>query len=532
MELACPLLGSVQERLVMLPGRVPVPGVGRGGGVRMTGDAAAAPQRRSVMRRGQAGALWRVAALAIVVSVLLMVAVPVVGGSGVVPAVPRTFPVPPWWVPLHPSRLVTLLMVYAAVVAGAAGVGCGLVAVRRGARPSARLLLAGSAVAIAALTLLPPAGSTDSLNYAVYGRIVMLGHNPYVMTPQQLRRTGDPVAAKGTLNAQSKPSVYGPLATVTQTAAAGLGGTSISRIIFWLKVEFALAYAAVAVGLHRLLRHDPAARTRAHLLWSVNPILLWAGLAGAHVDVLAAAFCFAGLVAARPTAPVLRVGAARAFAAGALIGAGADVKINYIILGAGVAWATRRSWADMAAAAAGAALMVVPGYLVVSHGFLGVLPRANKLLPSDSFWRLLPGISQLRHQPGGLAPIAGAGCVALALLLAWRLPPGQQRFPAIRPALAAALAWLFIWPLQHPWYDTMAFCLLAVFVASRLDWLLLVRAVPTTLAAVTNIAHSFRPSWLYRLSTDMVFLIASSVRLAALAALVVLCITAAWGTAT
>jgi hypothetical protein len=471
-----------------------------------------------------------VAVLAIVLSVLLMAAVPALGGSGAVPYVPQTFPYPPLWFPLHPSRPVTLLAVYAAVLLGAAGVGCGLIAVRRGARPSARLLLGGAAVAIAVLTLLPPAGSTDSLNYAVYGRIAVLGHSPYVMTPVELHHSGDPVASKGTRNAQSKPSVYGPLATATEWVAAELGGTSISRIIFWLKLEFALAYGAIAVALHRLLRSDAAARARAHLLWSVNPIMLWTELAGAHVDVLACAFCFLGLVVARSTASAgLRIGVARAFAAGALIGMGADVKINYILLGVGIAWATRRSWADMAAAAAGAALALVPGYLVLARGFLGVLPKANQLTPLDSFWRLFPGFSQLHHQPGGLAPIAGLACLGLFLLLAWRLPPGQERFPTIRPALAAGLAWLFIWPLQHPWYDAMAFCLLGLFVASWLDWLMLARAVPTAVAAVPNVAHPFQPPWLYQLSTEMNSPVTSSIRLAAVAALVLLCVTGAWG---
>src|SRR5258708_25870524 len=119
------------------------------------------------------------------------------GGPG---AVVRGFPsagrVPPLWFPLHPSQLTATAMIYAAIVVGAAGVGCGLLAVRRGARPSSRLLLTAAvsaAAAVAVLAVLPPAGSTDPLSYPTYGRIAVLGHNPYVMTPVQLRRSGDPV---------------------------------------------------------------------------------------------------------------------------------------------------------------------------------------------------------------------------------------------------------------------------------------------------------------------------------------------------
>jgi hypothetical protein len=56
--------------------------------------------------------------------------------------------------------------------------------VARGARYPAWLLLAGGLVAVAAFTVLPPAGSTDALSYATFGRIAALGHNPYVMTTQ------------------------------------------------------------------------------------------------------------------------------------------------------------------------------------------------------------------------------------------------------------------------------------------------------------------------------------------------------------
>ena len=33
------------------------------------------------------------------------------------------------------------------------------------------------------LAVLPPAGLTDTLDYAAYGRMVAIGHDPYVMTP-------------------------------------------------------------------------------------------------------------------------------------------------------------------------------------------------------------------------------------------------------------------------------------------------------------------------------------------------------------
>ena len=47
------------------------------------------------------------------------------------------------------------------------------------------------------------------------------------------------------------PSRYGPVATGTEAAASELGGDSIARTIFWLKVWNGLAYLAVVLALDR-----------------------------------------------------------------------------------------------------------------------------------------------------------------------------------------------------------------------------------------------------------------------------------------
>jgi len=51
----------------------------------------------------------------------------------------------------------------------------------------------------------------------------------------------------------------------------------------------ALAFLAVALALDWMFRRDSAGRARAHLLWSVNPLMLFAVVAGGHIDGLAAA---------------------------------------------------------------------------------------------------------------------------------------------------------------------------------------------------------------------------------------------------
>jgi hypothetical protein len=279
----------------------------------------------------RSGLLGWIAAAAITISLLLMIIVCAAGPSAVVPAVPRTWPVPPLWFPLHFSQSTVVMLIYSAIVLGAAGVACGLVAVRRGARPNLRLLAAGVIIAIIVLALLPPGGSTDSLSYAAYGRIALLGHNPYVMTPSQLRATGDPIGLQTTRNWAVDPSLYGPVAIVADWTAAKLGGITISYIVFWLKVMFALSFGVIALALDRLFRGDPAARARAHLLWTVNPLMLWAVVGGDHIDGLGAGLGILGLLVARTarSGPGAKIPPARALAAGLLVGAAIGIKAPY-----------------------------------------------------------------------------------------------------------------------------------------------------------------------------------------------------------
>jgi hypothetical protein len=85
---------------------------------------------------------------------------------------------------------VILLSLWAAAVFATAGVTAGLVAISRGARPPVRPLLAGVFLVITVFTVLPPAGSTDTVSYAIDGSMVVAGHSPYTMTPTEFLGVG------------------------------------------------------------------------------------------------------------------------------------------------------------------------------------------------------------------------------------------------------------------------------------------------------------------------------------------------------
>jgi hypothetical protein len=473
------------------------------------------------------------AALGIGSSILIMIVASATRYSAAVVPLPRPTGPLPLEFPLRlPDTLVTLGL-WAAAVLGGGGVLAGLAAVSRGARYPAWMLVSVALVAVAALAVLPPAGSTDTLSYATYGRMALLGHNPYVMTPEQLQHTGDPVGRLAHLIWRNDPSLYGPLATAEQRAAARLGGTSPASIIGWLKLWNAIAYGGVVLGLDRLLRADPARRARAHLLWSVNPLMLWALVAGGHLDVLAVAAGLLGLAtlrSARPDTARPGVRAASAFASGMLVGLAADVVLTYLLLGLGLAWALRRSAAALAAALAGICVTLVPPYAWIGPPIFRALAKRQGKVGADNFYQLIS--PSFRHQlPPATSLIVGLAFVALAMLMLWRLPDAVPELPAIGPALAITIAWLFIWYYQLPWYDTMAVGLLALYPASRLDWAVTGQLTAGTIALMPGNVLPLHPHWLSRLAYLLSFRLMPAVLFIALAALVWLCASGAWNIA-
>ncbi len=411
------------------------------------------------------------------IAIVIMVAVSVVRGGWMRPPLVLPAGGPPWELPVrHVSADVITYLLWFAAVAGAGGVVAGLLAVRRGVRLNARLLLIIGLITVAVLTVLPPAGSTDALDYATYGRLLLLGHSPYVYTPHYLRHLHDAFAQSIPLIWSKYVSVYGPLATLEQLLAAKLGGSSPALIVFWLKLWNSAGFAAVAVAIHRLLRADPAQRLRGHLLWTLNPLLLWDLVEAGHVNVLAAAAGLFGLLVLGRQAHGERPGLARVLAAGMLLGVAADIKINYALFGLGAAWALRRYPAALAAAGAAALAVLAPSYAYFGRPAVRALLSRRDSASADNFYRL---ILPTYHLVGIVAAVL---VIAMAVLTLRRLPPGDPVRPAIRPTVALAAAWLFLWPYQLPWYDAMIICVLVLYPATRLDWLVLARLTAGTLA--------------------------------------------------
>ena len=235
------------------------------------------------------------------------------------------------------------------LAAGTLGLVLTLRAMRLGWTGTPRyVLLAGVTAAIVAGTT-RPFGTSDFLSYAAYGHELMTGHNPYLVAPRAL--PGDPVA-RAVQDWAGTPSVYGALATGVFGAASLLGGASARLTVFVLALVNALAFIVTGVLLYRLAR-GPAARLRAAVLWTCNPLLLQILVAGSHVDGLAAAFAIGGIAVLCPVIPNVRAAdvgpagllpvagapgrpALRGLLAGVLLGLGFAVKPTALLVAAGL----------------------------------------------------------------------------------------------------------------------------------------------------------------------------------------------------
>jgi alpha-1,6-mannosyltransferase len=452
-------------------------------------------------------------AAAIALSVLVMVVIAASGPNVSVPVVPGALS-PSW---LHLSGGTTVILLWIAMALGCAGVLGALAAVGKGARLPAHLLLGFAFLAVVVLTILPPAGSTDSLSYAASGRIAVLGHSPYVMTPFQLEHSGDPIGHQITAIPaiwNNTPSVYGPVATAAEWVAAKLGGASLGHIAFWLKLLEAACFVAVALVLDRVTRrsgHDRAMRLRVHLLWTANPLLLWEIVASGHIDGLAAMFGLLAILALRRNGSSAAPAAVNAFVSGLLTALAAGVKVEYALFGLAVAWACRRSIPALASAAAGFAVVTIPAYALAGSAAVNVLFNRGGGITSDTmyqlFWRPVLGWDKgfsANSVPQHLVLVSYLLFAVVAILAFFRLPDRTPEFPALTPALALSLAWLFITPFQRPWYDVMAISLLAVPCylgagASMLDWVVMIRLLAGASVYAIAVANPVLPSWLHTL---------------------------------
>lgn len=407
---------------------------------------------------------------------------------------------PPFALAAGPPPGLVIGLVAAGILLGAAGLGLCFGAVAKGWRCSPRRLLVAGLLVAGAFTLMPPVGSADHLNYAAYGRMVVLGHDPYVSHADHFHT--DPVIG-AVQEWTDTPSVYGPIITAQEAFASWVGGTSVRLTVFVLSVTNTLAFALTGLLLYRRSR-DEQSRLRSVLLWTCNPLLLFQLVSGAHNDALGIAAAVAALTVFRSSA------LGRTLAAGALTGAAVAIKLPAALVGGGPAWVLRRRPASLVALFGGAGIVTLAAFAATGPTALSQLRRASKMVSLASPWHLVDAGLGLGRERGMIQ--IGSLLLMLALLgLLLRALPDALGGPeavgedgrAVRIAAALVLSWLFAAQYALPWYDGLGWAALAMLVWSRLDWLMLAHTtvlslgyLPARRSDVINLPEDLR--WLER----------------------------------
>lgn len=416
---------------------------------------------------------------------------------------------PPYSLDLHPSSALVTVLVDTAYLLGGLGIGCGLLAVRRGHRLDPRRAWLVGVLFAAAAVLVPPIGSADHINYAAYGRIAAQGGDAYVVAPADWHGGADPVTRAVEPPWTRTPSVYGPVATAVQAGTSLLGGDSLRATVwFW---QLVCAGAWLLVGW-LLLRFTAAwsgdrspAQSRAFWLWLLNPVLYGVVLVGAHVDVLATAFVVLALVLA----------ARQPFWSGVALGAACGTKLTMLLAVPALVWAVRRLPVGRLArhiglGLAGAAVVLVPAHVWAGPHVFDQLRVARRFISLATPWRPVfdalkgpVGDNATRHWVVVLTPVVVL-LVAVALARIVR-PAANLRRSSVEDGaptdrleveeeqvvsdgsvalVVLTAAYVLAAPYSLPWYDAVVWAPLALVAGGALDAVLLVRLVAYGIAYV------------------------------------------------
>jgi len=418
---------------------------------------------------------------------------------------PRRSYLPPWYLPsgvLQPNEWVVSIMIWAAIIIGGVGLWVGMNALADGWKPKPRKVFAlGTALSVVTITV-PPLTSADVLMYAAYGRLQVIGRDPYEITPAEIfRGQFDPVLRWTERPWQDTPSVYGPITSFTQWLANVLGGENMHDIVFWLQIFAVVPFILACAGVVFLAHGDRARQARAALLTIANPLLIWAVVAGAHNEAISVMFAVAGMLFVRKNP----------FLAGIGIGLAGCAKISIGIWGLAMLWAYRREPKKALLLCAGTAVPMGLAYVVWQPTAFFQALRNGSYVSVGSWanpvFRLFELFMTSTQAKVVVGVISYAGLFVIAWMLArvvpWTPAPGllnradPQTDPltiALRTSLVLSVAWLITSMYTLSWYDLLAWMPLALMAPSKLDRIMVLRAVPLSLAYVPGRAIDMGPA--------------------------------------
>ena len=431
----------------------------------------------------------RLAQVCVISSVLLFVSSALMGPSMAEPRLPGAGPLRAFAVAPAPWMVTSVLWI--AIVSGAVGVGCAWAAMVAGWRPALNQVWGWGVVSALVLSLVPPLGSSDITNYAVYGRLATLGLNPYLGSADELAHLHDPVGLGYSGLWHNTPSVYGPVATLWEYTTSLLTGSSMRMFVILTQLAALVIFLASAWVLDRVVRDDATQRLRVAVLWTANPLLIYLLVNAAHVDVLAVFFGVAAIAALRRSV----VGA------GVLAALATCTKVSFALYLVAFAWALRKRARDLRAfgfaAAVTAVVLVMPFVPEIYHP----LSVASKYVSHESPWHFTLAPLTALLPTSTVHSLLSVGVWALVAFVAWRIwaimpkPAAMGTDVRLAGAWAATvltISWLLCSTYFFAWYDAMAWAPLALIPASRLDLVLLIRTSVVALASAPGL--DFHPT--------------------------------------
>lgn len=439
----------------------------------------------------------------IIASALVTILIAFTGPSPVALTLgPRASLLPPWYLPVSMSGLsewVVVPLLWLGLAVGALGMWIAWRAVGEGWRPNNRKLFALGAGLSTLTALVPPLTSADVLMYAAYGRLQILGLNPYDITPATIfREQFDPVLIWTERPWQDTPSVYGPVASASQWLAAWLGGPNMHDIVFWLQMLALIPFLVIGALVVKLAHDDHLVQTRAVLFTVLNPIMIWSVVAGAHNEAFTMVFAVVGLWFLRK----------RPFVAGLGIGLAGTIKVSLVFYGIAMAWGYRRDWRKLVGLVLGATVPLAIAYGLWVPRALFAAGRNTGYISAGSwappFFTALSWVMPDYIARSIIGWVGWASMVAIAWMLSRVLPwapvPGadpsvdpmeEPLTVAVRTAAILTASWLVTSPYTLSWYDLTTWVPLALLAASRLDVLMMWRGLWLSVAYVTGRSVQF-----------------------------------------
>ena len=417
---------------------------------------------------------------------------------------------PPGWVlaprlPLELGPGAVTGVLWTAYLVGALAVYLGL----RGRVAALQTWLAPGILALAALVA-EPFGSADHVNYLAYGRILVMGGNPWVDAPITWAGGLDPVTSRVEAPWTTEPSVYGPFGTLLHGLSAWVGGSSLRQGVWVWQLLVVLSWLAVRALLRAVL--DADLHGRVDVLWTLNPLVVGIGVLGAHIDVVATALALTAVVVA-----ARMPGWPGAATSGVFVALAGSTKFTYAVVAVGVVaawWVVGHRSAELArlVGALAGGFVVVAGALHLWAGphVYDQLLRSRQAVSLATPWRPLLEWGRDTWGNGPTRTLISLSATLLAVLLAWCLLRASRpaartssdllvdagTFAAVALWVTAclALAYSLAAPYSLPWYDLLVWCALPAVLPGLVDVVALVRLTSLAIAYVPGRVLGMTPA--------------------------------------